>query len=75
MVAFFAVQVQGKEVLLHPGTTLAHAVREAGADVEQALATLVVQKPYDKRLAPVEALGATRDLLALPLSGGEKIDW
>lgn len=75
VVAFFAVQVQGKEVLLHPGTTLAQALREAGADLEQALATLAVRKPYGKRLAPVEALGATRDLLALPLSGGEKIDW
>jgi hypothetical protein len=75
VVAFFAVQVQGKELLLHPGTTLAQALREAGADMEQALATLAVRKPYGKRVAPVEALGATRDLLALPLSGGEKIDW
>jgi hypothetical protein len=75
MVVFFPVQVQGKEVLLHPGATLGSALREAGADPEQALATLDVRKPYSGRLALVEALSSKRDLLALPLGGGEEIDW
>jgi hypothetical protein len=75
VVVFLPVRVQGKEVLVHPGATLASALREAGAEADLALPTLSVQKPYGRRLAAVEALGEKRDLLALPLSGGEEIHW
>jgi hypothetical protein len=75
VVAFIPVQVQGKEVLVHPGATLANALREAGAEVGQVLPTLVVSKPYGGDLAPVKALGEKTDLLRLPLSGGEQIRW
>jgi hypothetical protein len=75
VVAFIPVRVQGKEVLIHPGATLAGALREAGADVDQALPTLGARKPYGSKLASVKALGEKTDLLRLPLSGGEEIAW
>ncbi len=75
VVAFIPVRVQGKEVLVHPGATLAGALQEAGADIDQALPTLVARKPYGRRLAPVRALGEKTDLLRLPLTGAEEIAW
>lgn len=75
VVVFLPVRVQGKEVLVHPGATLASALREAGAEADLVVPSLSVQKPYGRRLAAVEALGEKRDLLALPLSGGEEIRW
>jgi len=76
IVAWLRVTVQDKEVLVHPGATLGNALREAGAnDPEEVLPTLAVRKPYEGRLTPVAFPRATRDILALPLSGGEEIRW
>jgi hypothetical protein len=76
IVAFLQITVQGKEVLAQPGETLDSALREGGADhPEEILSTLVVRKPYDGRLTPVEFSRATPDILELPLAGGEEIHW
>jgi hypothetical protein len=76
IVAFLPVTVQGKEVRVHPGAVLYHALREAGVDnPEQLLPTLVVRKLYEGRLTPVEFSKNEVGILALPLSGGEEIRW
>jgi hypothetical protein len=76
IVAFLPVTVQGKEVRVHPGAVLGHALSEAGlASPAQVLPTLLVRKLYEGRLTPVEFSKTGFDILALPLSGGEEIRW
>jgi hypothetical protein len=76
ILVFLRVTVQGREVLAHPGDTLDSALREAGAaDPAEILSTLVVRKPYEGRLTPLEFSRAAPDILDLPLAGGEEIRW
>lgn len=76
IVAFLRVSVQGREVPVHTGAVLYHALREAGVDnPEQVLETLAVRKLYAGRLTPVEFSTTGTDIFSLPLSGGEEIRW
>lgn len=76
LLPFVVVQVNGKEVLAQPGSTVGQALREAGeSDLEGITASLRVSRDYAGRLTPVEAAAGRSELLGLSLLGGEAISW
>jgi hypothetical protein len=70
-----AVWVNGAELRVRGGT-VGSAVRAAGEkEAERLLPWLTVQRPYGGKLAPVEFDHASKEILDLPLIGGERISW
>jgi hypothetical protein len=71
-----AVSVNGKEVRLRGGGAVSNAIYAAGErNASAVVPTLVVERPYERKLAPVKFDGAAADILSLPVIGGEKISW
>lgn len=72
---WMAVWVNGAELRIRGGT-VESAVRAAGEkEAERLLPRLTVKRPYRGKLASVEFDRASREILDMPLIGGEKISW
>jgi hypothetical protein len=74
---FVAVRVNGREVRVPvPGANVAAAIRAAGvANPDSVTPRLLVRKRFGGRLAPVRFDANSRDILGLPLAGGEQLSW
>lgn len=69
------VQVNGKETLVHLGSSVGEAIRRGGGQIDAALPHLTVRKPYKGSSVPIEFTPPDRTILQLALSGGESISW
>lgn len=73
---FQPVSVNGSEVLVTWGGTVAAALRAAGErQIEAVLPRLSISKPYHGRLAKVEFDPTSPAILSLILTGGEVLSW
>jgi len=76
VVPHLLVMLQDKQVPVITGSNVGEALRTAGvAKPETALANLRVERRFNGRLTPVVFDHASKDILELPLFGGEVIRW
>jgi len=74
VVPHFAVTVNGKEVAVPIGASVATAISASGEqNPDRAIATLQLRRPYANTLAPVTFDRTKHDILRLPLRGGEDL--
>lgn len=73
---FLVVTVNGAEVTLGAGASVAGAIQAGGEkDAKRALPTLAVYRLYGGKPTPIEFDRADAGILRMPLSGGERISW
>lgn len=74
--AFIAASVNGGEVTVPIRSLLSNAIEAAGVkDPASVLLRLKVTKPYEGKPVPVVFDPTCRDILDVPLNGGEQIYW
>lgn len=69
------VKVNGVSVDLLRGSTVRLVIGQTVADPRTVFPKLKVRKLHEDKLYPVEWDRTTDQILALPLEGGEEIDW
>lgn len=73
---YMAVTVNGSDVVLPIGATVSEAIASFGQlDPYHVLEHLTIYKPFFDTSVPVLFDHSHRDILTLPLVGGEKISW
>jgi hypothetical protein len=73
--AYIRVKVNADWLDLPRGNSVMQAIVEASGDPVAVLPVLKVRKLHDGKLYPVEWDRRTRQILSLPLEGGEEISW
>jgi hypothetical protein len=72
---YIAVQVNGAEIRVDPGSTLWSVIRAARRTPQDVMPTLAITKPFAGKQTPVEFDRAKEDVLGLVLLGDEVIRW
>jgi hypothetical protein len=73
---FLVVTVNGAEIALPTGASVASAIQAGGEkDPKRTLSTLAIFRLYGGKPTPVEFDRSDPEILRMPLGGGERISW